>query len=84
MSDSANACPACEGTGDMFGGFACDHCGGSGIQPATPQEIIDELVAACKLVVRSFDALPMDNAARVANLNINALRALIAKTGGAS
>jgi RecJ-like exonuclease len=25
-------CPACDGVGDMFGGFACDQCGGTGKQ----------------------------------------------------
>lgn len=25
-------CPACGGVGDMFGGFACDQCGGTGKQ----------------------------------------------------
>lgn len=33
-------CPACDGTGDMFGGFACDECGGTGrasMQAEAPQ-----------------------------------------------
>jgi hypothetical protein len=47
-------CPACDGVGDMFGGFACDQCGGTGKQSTRDSAAVPEVLYRKVKVVRAY------------------------------
>ncbi len=36
-------CLDCDGTGEMHGSFTCDHCNGTGTEPLTIEQMIEEM-----------------------------------------